>query len=98
MVVYTNPQQMKKEESERLRGERDQIKFIHFRFERWQVVGLSELCWRKVMVAYAKPQQTKKEESKRLRGEIDQIKFVNLRFEKWQVVGFRQARRRQDVP
>ena len=29
----------KKEESERLRGERDQIKFIDLRFERWQVVG-----------------------------------------------------------
>ena len=28
MVAYTNPQQRKKEESERLRGERDQIKFI----------------------------------------------------------------------
>ena len=33
-----------KEESERLRGERDQIKFIDLRFERWQVVGLSKLC------------------------------------------------------
>ena len=31
--------------SERLRGERDQIKFIDLRFERGQVVGLSELCW-----------------------------------------------------
>ena len=40
MVVYTEPQQWKKEESERLRGERYQIKFIHLRFERWQVVGL----------------------------------------------------------
>ena len=28
MVAYTMPQQRKKEESERLRGERDQIKFI----------------------------------------------------------------------
>ena len=28
-----------KEESERLRGERDQIKFIDLRFERWQIVG-----------------------------------------------------------
>ena len=35
----------KKEESRmrRLRGERDQIKLIYLRFERWQVVGLSEL-------------------------------------------------------
>ena len=38
MVTYTMPQQRKKEESERLRGERDQIKFIDLRFERWQVV------------------------------------------------------------
>ena len=28
MVAYTKPQQRKKEESERLRGERGQIKFI----------------------------------------------------------------------
>ena len=40
MVAYTKPQQRKKEESERLRGERDQIKFIAHGFERWQVVGL----------------------------------------------------------
>ena len=33
MVAYTMPQQRKKEEIERLRGERDQIKFIHLRFE-----------------------------------------------------------------
>ena len=39
MVVNTKPQQRKKEESERLRGERDQIKLIDLRFERWQVVG-----------------------------------------------------------
>ena len=32
------PQQRKKEESERLRGERDQIKFSYLGFERWQVV------------------------------------------------------------
>ena len=38
MVAYTKPRQMKKEESERLRGERDQIKFIDLRFERWQDV------------------------------------------------------------
>ena len=37
MVAYTKPQQRKKEESEQLR-ERDQIKFIDLRFERWQVV------------------------------------------------------------
>ena len=40
MVVYTKPQQRKEEESEKLRGERYQIKFIDLTFERWQVVGL----------------------------------------------------------
>ena len=39
MVAYTRPQQRKKEESKRLRGERNQIKFIDLRFERWQAVG-----------------------------------------------------------
>ena len=38
MMAYTKPQQRKQEESERLKGERDQIKFIDIRFERWQVV------------------------------------------------------------
>ena len=38
MVAYTKPQQRKKDESERLRGERDQIKFIDRIIERWQVV------------------------------------------------------------
>ena len=38
MVAYTMPQQRKKGESERLRGERDQIKCVYLRFERWQVV------------------------------------------------------------
>ena len=37
MVAYTKPHQRKKEESEGIRGERDQIKFIDLRFERWQV-------------------------------------------------------------
>ena len=40
MVAYTKPQHRRKEESEQLRGERDEIKFIDLRFERWQVVGL----------------------------------------------------------
>ena len=35
MVAYTKPQQRKKEESEKLRGEGSQIKFIDLRFERW---------------------------------------------------------------
>ena len=39
MVTYTKPQQeRKKEESERLRGEGDQIKFIDLRNDRWQAV------------------------------------------------------------
>ena len=38
MVDYTMPQQREKDESERLRGERDQIKFIDLGFERGQVV------------------------------------------------------------
>ena len=37
-MAYTKPQHRKKEESEQLRGERDKIKFIDIRFERWQVV------------------------------------------------------------
>ena len=40
MVAYTKAQQRKKKESERLRGERDQIKFIDLRFERWQAVWI----------------------------------------------------------
>ena len=34
------PQQRKREESKRLRGERGQIKFVDLGFERWQVVRL----------------------------------------------------------
>ena len=41
MVAYTKPQQREKDESDQLRGERDQIKFINLRFERWQLIGLS---------------------------------------------------------
>ena len=38
MIAYTKPQKRKREESEKLRGEGDQIKFIDLRFERRQVV------------------------------------------------------------
>ena len=72
--------------SEGLREERDQIKFIDLGFERWQVVGLSELCWGKATMAYTKPQQRTKEESEQIRGGRDQIKFVDLGFEMWRVV------------
>ena len=41
-MAYIKPQQRKKEESKRLRGQRDQIKFIDLRFETWQFVGFSE--------------------------------------------------------
>ena len=44
MVAFTKPKQRKKEESERLRGERDQIKFIDLRFKRCQVAGWSDSC------------------------------------------------------
>ena len=33
MLAYTKPEQRKKEESERLRGERDKFKFVGLRFE-----------------------------------------------------------------
>ena len=39
-MAYVKHQQRKKEESDKLRGERDKIKFIDLRFERWKVVGL----------------------------------------------------------
>ena len=37
MVAYTKPEQRKKEERERLRGERDQSKFIDLRYERYNL-------------------------------------------------------------
>ena len=42
MATYTKLQQRKKEESERLRGERYQIKSIDLRFERWQICKIQE--------------------------------------------------------
>ena len=38
MVAYTKPQRRKREESEKLRGERDQLKCTDLGFERWHVV------------------------------------------------------------
>ena len=35
MLAYTQPQQWKKEKSERLRGDGNEIKFIDLGFERW---------------------------------------------------------------
>ena len=45
MATYTKPQQRKKEESERLREERD-LKFIDLGFERWQVEGFRKASGR----------------------------------------------------
>ena len=42
-MAYTKPQQRKKEESNRLREERDPVKFIDFRCKRWQVAILDLL-------------------------------------------------------
>ena len=39
MMSYTKPQERKKEESKKLRGERHHIKFIDLRFERGRIVG-----------------------------------------------------------
>ena len=41
MVTHTMPQQRKKEDSERLRGEKDQIKLIDLGFERWKVISFN---------------------------------------------------------
>ena len=38
MVAYKKPQHRKKEEREQLRGERDKIKFIDLRVERWPYI------------------------------------------------------------
>ena len=42
MAACIKPQQWKEEESERLRGEGDQAKFVDLRLERWQVVGFKK--------------------------------------------------------
>ena len=42
MVSYTKPQQRMKEESEKLKGERDQIELIDLRIERWLVIRFRE--------------------------------------------------------
>ena len=39
-MTYTKPQQRKKEESERLRGDRDQIEFIDLRLEIITQIGV----------------------------------------------------------
>ena len=42
MMVYAKPQQWKKEESERLRGEGDEIRIVYLRFGMWRVVGFGK--------------------------------------------------------
>ena len=42
MAAYRKLQERKKEESERLRGEGDKIKFIDLGFERGKVVGFGK--------------------------------------------------------
>ena len=42
MATYTKPKRRKKEKSGRLRGERDEIKFIDLRFERRKIVGFGK--------------------------------------------------------
>ena len=70
MLAYAKPQQTKKEESERLRGERERSdRVIDLRFERWQVVRFSELCWGKAMVGYAKPNKGRKKKQNAKRRE-----------------------------
>ena len=49
MVAYTKPQQRTNEESERLRGERYQIKFIDLGFERGHVVEFGKARRRQVV-------------------------------------------------
>ena len=45
-MAYTKPQQWKEEESEGLRGEGNQIKFIALRFEKLFVAGMGfKLRW-----------------------------------------------------
>ena len=53
-MAYTKSHQRKKEEIERLRGERDQIKFIDLRFERWQVLRFSKARRRQDFSYHAK--------------------------------------------
>ena len=42
MMAFTKPKQWKKEESEMLRGEGDQIKFVYLRFEIGPVLGFGK--------------------------------------------------------
>ena len=49
--LYKAQQRRKKEESEKLRGERYQIKSIDLRFGRWQVVGLRKARRQDVPIA-----------------------------------------------
>ena len=54
-MAYTKPQQREKEESERLRGERDEIKFIDLGFEGGEVVGFGQKRRKQFLLGYFSP-------------------------------------------
>ena len=55
-MACTKPQQRKKEEYEKLRGEREQIKFIDLRFERCAKSFLASFMTQKHVPNFANPQ------------------------------------------
>ena len=63
--LYKAPIKEERRKRQAKKRERDQIKFIDLKFERWQVGGLSELRWGKATVAYTKPPQREKEQGER---------------------------------
>ena len=63
------------EARECVRGEGDQIKFVGSRFERGQVVGLSELCWERALWPIKSPNNGSKRMCKR-RGRSDQVCWI----------------------
>ena len=100
MVAYTMPQQRKrKERSERLRGERDQVKFIDLWLYRFVLVSyagnghISIVMLGKSHMLLLWPTQCPQKVRKL--GEGDQIKFIDFRFERRQAVWFRKGS--QDV-
>ena len=73
-MAYTKPQHWKKEESKQLSGDGSHIKFIDLRFERWQFVRLSELCWGKAGgVCKAPTKEERRKRKAKRRGRSDQV-------------------------
>ena len=102
-IQCLNKGRKKKEESERLGGERDWIEFIDLRFERWQVAGFSELCWGKCHGGLKSPQKGRKKVTANRRERArerarDKIEFIYLLSERGPVVAFGKRRKQQDVP